>query len=571
MEKSTTEQLRSEIDKLNNTIADLKNIYDISPGLICVANANDGIFTDCNPAVTSILGWSVKEFTSKPFNDFIHPDDQQKTVDVITEQLKGAPVANFENRYRCKDGSYKWLAWQATAVDKNGKVYAVATDITYRKQAEEELKNSENRLNWSEEIGKIGNWEYEISTNIISWSKQVFKLYERNPKMGPPSDEEVTNYYSDQDHKRLRGYMQKILETGKSIENYECPVNLPSGKTIICAGSMFPVTDNKGKTIKIFGFLQDITDRKQAEDIVRKSKETTEKYLNIAAEIILSLDTNGNITLLNDSGYKLLGYKRGSLIGKNWFNTCLHKEIKEEVGIVFESLMNKNIENIVNYENTVITKNGIEKTIYWHNAILIDNNDNIVGLLSSGEDITKQKKAEKSLKESEMQFRQLADYTYDWEYMIKPNGKYLYLSPSCERITGYNAKEFMSNKNLLAEITKPDYSEKVHAHFKDESSSENPIFTMEIPIITKNGEERWLEHNCTPIFDKDGNYMGRRGNNQDITDRKQSEKTLKSRLNELEIWHDVTVDRELKMLELKKEINELLEKLHKNPKYKIPI
>jgi PAS domain S-box-containing protein len=133
-------------EKLRDAEASLKNTFNISPGLICVADANAGYFTECNPAVTRILGISVEEFTSTPFMEFVHPDDRQGTVDEITKQLRGSTVANFENRYRCKDGSYKWLAWQATAADKNGKVHAVAADITEHKQAEEALKKSEKDL-----------------------------------------------------------------------------------------------------------------------------------------------------------------------------------------------------------------------------------------------------------------------------------------------------------------------------------------------------------------------------------------------------------------------------------------
>lgn len=89
MKNNNKTNLLQSDKKLLDVVTQFKNIYDISPGLICVADANAGIFTECNPAVTLILGWSVKEFTSKPFNEYIHPDDQQKTVDIITEQLKG--------------------------------------------------------------------------------------------------------------------------------------------------------------------------------------------------------------------------------------------------------------------------------------------------------------------------------------------------------------------------------------------------------------------------------------------------------------------------------------------------
>lgn len=128
--------------KLRQAEKSLRHTFDISPGLICVADANLGKFIECNLAVTSILGISVEEFTSTPFIEFIHPDDRERTEEEVIAQLKGSPVANFENRYRCKDGSYKWLSWQATAADNNGIVHAVATDITQRRQIENQIRSS---------------------------------------------------------------------------------------------------------------------------------------------------------------------------------------------------------------------------------------------------------------------------------------------------------------------------------------------------------------------------------------------------------------------------------------------
>ncbi len=93
-------------EKLRNAETRLKNTFNISPGLISAVDINTGYFTYCNPAVTKILGFSVEEFTSRPFMELLHPDDRQRTVDEVASQLIGNPVANFENRYLCKDGSY---------------------------------------------------------------------------------------------------------------------------------------------------------------------------------------------------------------------------------------------------------------------------------------------------------------------------------------------------------------------------------------------------------------------------------------------------------------------------------
>jgi signal transduction histidine kinase len=128
-----------------------------------------------------------------------------------------------------------------------------------------ELEKSELRLNRSEKIGKIGNYEYDLVTKAGFWSDQVYELYQRDKSLGPPNDEEIVKYYSEEDHLRLRGYIVDVIETGKPVENYECLVKLPDGTAIICIGSMFPTLDDHGQVVKIYGVLQDITLQKEAQ------------------------------------------------------------------------------------------------------------------------------------------------------------------------------------------------------------------------------------------------------------------------------------------------------------------
>ena len=148
------------------------------------------------------------------------------------------------------------------------------------------------------------------------------------------------------------------------------------------------------------GFFRDITERKKFEEALEESKKTAERYLNIAAEIIISLDTTGNITLLNESGHKLLGYNPNKLLGKNWFKTCLPNEVKIDISNVFKKLMHGDIENLLSYETPVKTKSGEIRIIHWYNTILKDSAGNITGLISSGEDITKRREIENGLEKA---------------------------------------------------------------------------------------------------------------------------------------------------------------------------
>lgn len=144
-------------------------------------------------------------------------------------------------------------------------------------------------------------------------------------------------------------------------------------------------------------------------------------------------------------------------------------------------------------------------------------------------DINEQYVAEEALRDSELKFRILADHTFDWESWLNPQGKYVYMSPSCERITGYTPEEFISNPQLFFDLINPDYREAVQQHHLDDNDGKIPAHVMEFPITIKTGDERWIEHHCCAVFDSEGNYIGRRSNNRDVTEQRELEEQLRQK------------------------------------------
>jgi PAS domain S-box-containing protein len=115
---------------------DLENrFFTLSIDMLCIAHFS-GYFKRLNPAWEKTLGFSDEELQSKPMFEFVHPEDRERTLDQNRRVRSGGQVLAFENRYRCKDGSYRWLLWSSTADVEHEVIYAVARDITERKQAE---------------------------------------------------------------------------------------------------------------------------------------------------------------------------------------------------------------------------------------------------------------------------------------------------------------------------------------------------------------------------------------------------------------------------------------------------
>jgi PAS domain S-box-containing protein len=112
--------------------------FSLSIDMLCISNG-DGYFKRLNPAFERTLGYTVEELTDRPFLDFVHPEDAAVTLAEVDKQLSGGvPVLHFENRYRCKDGTYRWLAWTSMPDVETGMMYALARDVTARKSLEAE-------------------------------------------------------------------------------------------------------------------------------------------------------------------------------------------------------------------------------------------------------------------------------------------------------------------------------------------------------------------------------------------------------------------------------------------------
>ena len=117
-------------------VFDLEYFFEVVPDILCIAGF-DGYFKKINPAVCKLLGYSEEELFALPISEFIYPEDRARTAEKEKALLEGHSLLNFENRYLKKDGNVVWLSWTSVPIKKDNLVFAIAKDITYRRQLEE--------------------------------------------------------------------------------------------------------------------------------------------------------------------------------------------------------------------------------------------------------------------------------------------------------------------------------------------------------------------------------------------------------------------------------------------------
>ena len=155
--------IRTDITDRKQAEEEIDRFFSLSIDMLCIASM-DGFFKRLNPAFEITLGYTLEELKERPFLDFIYPEDVPATLAEIEKLGTGQPTIAFENRYRCKDGSYKWLSWVCMPFPAEGLLYAAARDITEQKQTEQELREFATQLQRSNR--ELKNFAYIVSHDL---------------------------------------------------------------------------------------------------------------------------------------------------------------------------------------------------------------------------------------------------------------------------------------------------------------------------------------------------------------------------------------------------------------------
>jgi PAS domain S-box-containing protein len=269
----------------------------------------------------------------------------------------------------------------------------------------------------------------------------------------------------------------------------------------------------------------DVTKRKEAEKKVREEERKALNYLNVVGNIVLALDLQHRIILLNKKGYEILGYKGGELQGKDWIEVALPPECREELTNVFVDWVNGKSKTPEIYENPIITKNGQSRIISWHNTELRDESGNLVGTLSSGEDITERKEAIDALARSEQRFRVMADGSPIILWISNTKGETIFVNRTYKEFFGVTEIAAVGAK-WKPLVYPDDASEYIRKYFQ--ALKEQKAFVAQARVRRHDGAWRWIDSHGEPYFSSNSEFLGHIGVTIDITERKEAEQALKS-------------------------------------------
>ncbi|MGK7923125.1 MAG: PAS domain S-box protein, partial [Trichodesmium sp.] len=273
-----------------------------------------------------------------------------------------------------------------------------------------------------------------------------------------------------------------------------------------------PIRDQQGNLTHYVGVQKDITERVEAE-------KERDRFFEISINLLCIANFEGYFLKLNPAWEETLGHTLEELLSEPFLN-FVHPEDRESTKAELEKICQGS--SVIHFENRYRCKDGSYCWLMWNSTPLTE----LGKMYAVASDITELKKNEQALKKSEERFRTVADFTYDWEYWLNPEGKFIYVSPSCERITGYTPEEFLENPNLFKTIVHPQDWQMVKQYFADSFETDS-TYSMDFRIITRGGETKWIGHRCQTVYSQDRRWLGRRVSNRDISDYKQMEISLR--------------------------------------------
>lgn len=366
-------------------------------GTATIIIEEDKTISMANTQSEKLTGYSKDEIENKiKWTDFIIPEDLKMMEKYHRERRKAGekPPTEYEFRLIDKKGKIKNTFLKVGMIPGSKKSIVSLTDITERKQAEQELRESEARLNEAQRIAQIGSWELDLITNTLCWSDEIYRMFDLKPEQFSSTYEA----FLDTIHPDDRAFVDKAYtESVKNKTPYDIVHRLPlkDGTLKFVNERCKTFYDDAGKAVRSIGTTQDITERKKVEEALRESETKFREMAELLPEVVYECDAQGNITFANKVAFEKFGYTRGDFRKGLNMQQFIAPDDRKRVG--------ENIEKIFRgikrgpFEYIALRKDGSEFPITTYSSPII-RDGKPVGLRGIIIDITVRKQAEERLK-----------------------------------------------------------------------------------------------------------------------------------------------------------------------------
>ena len=487
-----------------------------SIGDAVITTDKDGRITFMNSQAETLTKWSAAEAIGVHLDDVFRIVNEQtgrrvpSPVDIVLGEGKVVGLANHTELI-AKDGTRRPIDDSGAPIcGVDGEVAGVVLvfhDITERRQMERDL------IRRTRELETMADNAPDIIVRYDRIFRHLFANRRVETDLGIPRE----NWIGRTDRElgfppelcdRWEAKMEKVFETGEAEEiefDYPAETGLRHYQSLVV-----PEYTGEGEIQSLVVISRDITARKTAESALRAERNRAQSYFDIAGVMLVVLNRDGVVTSINRKGCEVLGWKEEEIVGRNWFETCIPEKRRADVLAAFERIMAGEIEPLEYFENPVVTRDGEERIIAWHNAVLRDAEGNITTTLSSGADITDRVTATAALHEEKERLAVTLASIGDAVIATDRRGDVTLLNAVAEQLTGWSSDEALGKPlsqifNVVNELT----GEACDSPVERVLATGNIVgLANHTALIARDGQKRAVADSAAPIRSHDGEVIG---------------------------------------------------------------
>ncbi len=524
-------------EELNQNHAFIESIINASPDIIYIYDIEERKNIYVNEGIQRNLGYTaaeIKQMDNQIVPMLMHPGDFDFYLNsTYPKYFIAADKEIVSHEYRMKDKSGNWhwfLSKESIFLRKADgtpkQIFGITTDITENKKVEEALKSSNFSLSEAQRIAKMGSWTYFLNGGELKWSDNMYQLYGLSSKVTATTPEFFFELVHPDDREKMQRWMQACL-AGEAPDEYEFRSILPDGSIHYYSGSGEMKYDKENTPVYMQGTVQDITDRKKAEEKLIKSEELFSGAFHASpAGILITRIADGKIINANESFLHMFEFSAEEAIGRTSIELNMLSP-DERAKLIQQQIASGGLNN---FELLSKTKSGKPINLLFSSKELKVNDElcHITTLI----DITGRKKAEEELLLNKERFSIIFEKAPYAASLTKGNtGKIEEVNAAFERLFGYTKQEVAGKTSKeLQFYENMQEREKMAAQFLEKGFLHN----VEEKFLTRKGEVRSLLVNSDIVDIGGQKYILSIA--EDITEKKKTEDEIKNtakRLREL--------------------------------------
>lgn len=549
----TRRQLVTEMMERRRAEEERDRFFSLSIDLLCIAGL-DGVFQRVNPAFERILGYPAEALLDHSCFEFIHPEDQERTRQAMAQLAQGIDLLQFENRYRCQDGTWRWLAWNCPAPPAGSAlIYAVARDVTDQKATEQRLRASEERLRSLMELSSDWYWEQDEHFRFVGLSDLVEhgSGFGVNEHLGKTRWELPTLGMTDADW----AAHQAVLAAHQPFYDLEFRRPDVHGTPVYVSISGRPIFDPQGRFAGYCGIGKNVTARRLAELEVQRQRKELQQIFDAVQAQVWYVDTQARVVRHNRFAEMATGLGMEQVVGKTFLELDLLQEyaqsLHQDITAVLRSAAPR-LGTVTSY-----SRQGESRWASIDKVPTFDADGKLLGVIVFIYDITALKQAEESirrlneeledrvrarttqlvvtyeaLRDSEERFRSTFAQAAVGMAHVALDGRFIVVNQKLCDILGFTREELLVR--TFHEITHPEDLQPdlgyLHRLLADEITS----FTLEKRYLRPNGRYIWANLTVALVRDAMGFPKYFISVVEDITQRKQAEEVIRTLNAELE-------------------------------------